>query len=784
MAINLPTFPEFDLQPRETVPTRFEKYHKRLNNLFAAMGIEEAPRKKAMLLHYVGEDVCDIFDTLTVPAPEPDTNGDVYKSAVKAISDHFEPQKCVDHHVYNFRKEAQRPNEKTSEFYTRLQLLARKCEFTDVNLEIKRQLIQTTTSARIRRKAIEQGLNLDQILKYARAMEMADDQAAEIETEQSNAIRHRSVTKTHYPKPQSETDHSSKCGLCGGSYPHKYQCPAKGKRCLVCDKLNHFAKMCRNRSAPTKTQVPKKGYRQTKQRARAVTTGKITSRNDESDDSEEQYTYHVSSVSNSPVISDEPMFDVTIGNTSICVMADSGATVNIINEQDYLKMKPRTVLLSCTTRLYPYMSSKPLELCGKFQSDVTNKQDTCSGTFYVAKGPSRSLLSWKTSQRLKLIQVTNAVEETEIPEILKEFSELASGIGEYKGAPVKIHIDESVKPVAQPHRRIPFHVRKQVEEKLDQLMEDDIIERAEGPTSWISPIVVVPKPNNSNEIRICVDMRALNRAIIRERHVIPTTDDIIADLNGCKVFSKIDLNQGYHQFPLHEDSRNLTTFSTHVGLYRYKRLNFGLSCAAEIFQRKVGDAIAGIQGVRNISDDIYVGGVDKAQHDERLVQVLSRLKENQLTVNVPKCLIGVPSMLFFGHIFSGEGVSPDPKKVEAMQSANAPSNPSEVRSLLSSAAFCSRFIRNFATTTRLLRRLTCNGVPWEWGKSEQHSFEKLKAALSAKTTLAYFDPKKPTTIFVDASPIGLGAVLTQENADTKEVTPLYFASRPLTPTES
>ena len=211
--------------------------------------------------------------------------------------------------------------------------------------------------------------------------------------------------------------------------------------------------MCRSRSAPTKTPVPKKGYRQTKQRARDVTTEEIASRNDESDDSEEQYTYHVSSVSNSPVISDEPMFDVTIGNTSICVMADSGATVNIINEQDYLNMKPR-----------PYMSSKPLELCGKIQIDFTNKQDTCSGTFYVAKGPSRSLLSWKTSQRLKIIQVTNAVEETEIPEIFKEFSELTSGIGEYKGAPVKIHIDESVKPVAQPHRRIQFHVRKQVEE--------------------------------------------------------------------------------------------------------------------------------------------------------------------------------------------------------------------------------------------------------------------------------------------------------------------------------
>ena len=411
MAINLPNFPEFDLQPRETVATRFEKYQKRLNNLFAAMGIEEAPRKKAMLLHYVGEDVCDIFDTLTVPEPQPD--GDVYKTAVKAISDHFEPQKCVDRHVYNFRKEVQRPNEKTSEFYTGLQLLARKCEFTDVDLEIKRQLIQTTTSARIRRKAIEQGLNLDQILKYARAMEMADDQAAEIENEQSNAVQRRSVTKTHYPKPQSETNRSAKCGLCGGSYPHKFDCTAKGKRCLSCDKLNHFAKMCRSRSAPTQNPVPKKSYRQTKQRARAVTTEEIASRSDETDDTEDQYTYHVSSVSNSPVISDEPIFDVTIGNTPICVMADSGATVNLINEQDYLKMKPRPVLLSCTTRVYPYMSSKPLELCGKFQSDVTNKQNTCSGTFYVVKGPSRSLLSWETSQRLKLIQVTNVVEERE-----------------------------------------------------------------------------------------------------------------------------------------------------------------------------------------------------------------------------------------------------------------------------------------------------------------------------------------------------------------------------------
>ena len=110
---------------------------------------------------------------------------------------------------------------------------------------------------------------------------------------------------------------------------------------------------------------------------------------------------------------------------------------------------------------------------------------------------------------------------------------------------------------------------------------------------------------------------------------------------------------------------------------------------------------------------------------------------------------------------------------------------SEVRSLLSPAAFCSRFIKDFATITRLLRQLTCSGVKWRWTGEEQSSFESLQAALSAKTTLAYFDPEKSTSIFVDGSPVGLGAVLTQKDSlSTREVTPLYYASCPLTPTQT
>ena len=140
MAINLPTFPEFDLQPRDTVPVRFKKYVKRLDKMFTAMNITRASQKKAMLLHYLGEETCDVFETITVP--EPPEVSDEYKTAVKALADHFEPQKCVDYHIYAFRQETQKSGENITEFYTRLQLLARRCQFADSELEIKRQIIQ------------------------------------------------------------------------------------------------------------------------------------------------------------------------------------------------------------------------------------------------------------------------------------------------------------------------------------------------------------------------------------------------------------------------------------------------------------------------------------------------------------------------------------------------------------------------------------------------------------------------------------------------------------------
>jgi len=218
-------------------------------------------------------------------------------------------------------------------------------------------------------------------------------------------------------------------------------------------------------------------------------------------------------------------------------------------------------------------------------------------------------------------------------DITRQYHDVFTGLGKLKDHSVHLHIDKSVQPVAQRYRRIPFHMRKQLDEHLDKEMELGVIEKATGPTPWVSPLVIVPKPKSPNKIRVCVDMRAPNKAIKRERHNMPTLDELATLLSGAKFFSKLDLNQGYNQLELDEESRFITTFATHRGLYRFKRLNFGVNSAAEVFQEAIRQSFYGLPGVVNVSDDILVFGKDQQSHETNLKGVLERLREKNLTLN-------------------------------------------------------------------------------------------------------------------------------------------------------
>ena len=207
-------------------------------------------------------------------------------------------------------------------------------------------------------------------------------------------------------------------------------------------------------------------------------------------------------------------------------------------------------------------------------------------------------------------------------------------------------------------------------------------------------------------------MGAPNHAIKRARHVIPTIEDLRHDVNGAKVFSKLDLAKGFHQLELHEDSRGITTFSTHVGLRRFCHLNFGTNSAPEIFHEELRKLLVGIKGVRNIHDDILVTGTDDQDHLRALSETFQRLQEAGLTLKRSKCVFAQSELTFFGLVFNKDGILPDPDKVKAIQHISVPTNVAQLRSFLGMTNYSAQFIPDYATLVDPLRSLTKKDVRW------------------------------------------------------------------------
>ncbi|XP_065068432.1 uncharacterized protein K02A2.6-like [Rhopilema esculentum] len=425
---------------------------------------------------------------------------------------------------------------------------------------------------------------------------------------------------------------------------------------------------------------------------------------------------------------------------------------------------------------------------GKFESLVETKKRYAIAKFYVTEDNGGCLLNASTAQDLGLISLhlnqvhspTGNIQNKDLNDIVNQYPDVFKGLGKMKGKQIDLVIDSKVKPIAQKcRRRIPFHLRKKVESEISKLLDQVIIERVpeNEQTDWVSPIVCVPKKNG--DIRICIDMRAASTAVKRVCHPIPTVKDISIDLNGATVFSKLDLAQAYHQLELCPSSRQITTFTTHIGLFRCKRLNFGTSSASEIFQHTLQLALQGLNGVKNIADDIIIFGKDVNEHNENLNACLRRLKELNLTLNFEKCKFLKENLEFFGFIFSKEGKRPDPKKIAAFVNAATLTTSTEVRSLLGMSNYCSQFIPDYATVTEPLRNLTKKNAQFNWTERCEEAFNTLKDLLTSRPVVSYFDIEKETTV----SPVGLSAILWQRKPGSAQENIVAFASRSLSPVE-
>ena len=447
-------------------------------------------------------------------------------------------------------------------------------------------------------------------------------------------------------------------------------CPAKNKICRECNKEGHFAgsKFCRKKKKSAETNTIR-GEPTAEQFSAIDNFGhEFTVRN------EDRYN--------------TPKCSAIIGGKTVSFLIDSGAVNNVIDKCTYNMISSEVSLQPATKKLYAFGQSSPLTLLGEFNAKITINNYAITATFFVFDGDACNLISADTASKLHIFSVPQDIcnvimnDNTDLETVVKaQYPECFRGVGKLKGVQVKLHIDPSCEPVAQPVRRLPFSYRSKVESALSKLVDEDIIEPVHGVAStWVSPLVIVPKAGD--DVRLCVDMRRANTAIVREGYPVPTVQEMLVELNGAQVFSKLDLKQGFFQCELEPGSRDITTFVSHVGLFRMKRLGMGVSAAPEVFQYTIQKIFNGLNGVLNMADDIVVFGKSSEEHKERLLQVMSRLSECGLTLNSSKCSFGLSSIKFLGHVLSQSGVSPDPAKIESILSARSPDTVSELRGFL------------------------------------------------------------------------------------------------------
>ena len=407
--------------------------------------------------------------------------------------EYFEPRKHHLFNVYQFRQLTQGKEESYDDFGTRLKLAVGPCDFpTDWrDVEIQLQLIEKGKSRQVRRRLLSKPHTLMKALDFTRALAMSDKHAERIEIgRQSHGTDTNPEEKLYTLRQQAQSKTAEKvCFSCGGTFPHaggRMKCPARGKKCLTCNKMNHFAKCCRMKGKEDKGVL------------------KAVERDSDSSDGE-------SLCSIEKVGADKHnqgcrrMSSVTVENREFQVLVDTGATVDVMDEITLKRLlADKVTLRRSSSVLHAYQPnenpSAPLKVVGKFEAIVESNTRIAPATFHVIKGQKSTepLTGFQTMEDLGLVKVVNTVqsEETITSNLLKEYADLFRSIGKMKGVKVNLHVDPAITLVAQAHRRILFSVRPKLE--ADWRNSRLIIERVEKPSV---PCVGVPCNYNAEAVQ-------------------------------------------------------------------------------------------------------------------------------------------------------------------------------------------------------------------------------------------------------------------------------------------
>ncbi|XP_061909872.1 uncharacterized protein K02A2.6-like [Entelurus aequoreus] len=749
---------------------QWSSYTERFDYFVAANGIDDG-KIVPTFLSVIGPKTFTLLRSILQPEKP---GSKTYKNIVDILTKHFSPKPLVIAERFRFHRRHQEEGESVTMFMAALRKLAEHCEFGDTLSDALRDRLVCglANEAAQKRLLTESDLTLEKAINVSVSMEMASREAQQLHV------------KVH--KLSINQDVQGPCFRCGKSGHLASACWCKDMDCHKCGKRGHVERACRYKKSKedgskTGNKVKSAHYKKKRQ----VHTVKYEKESN-SDSSEEDMSTTVNTirVMNVGESSDGFWAKAKLEGHSIKMQIDTGSRASLVSYKIYRKHMRHLPLRPADTVFRAY-TGHTVHMKGMTDVLVQCNDQTVRLPVYITQGDYAAIMGrvWLKAIHLNWQEVRKMSDSsTQLQMILEKHKEVfRDELGCMENITVKLHVKPDTKPVFLRARPVPYAIRSKVETDLDALVKNGVLEPVTT-SEWATPIVPVQKKNGG--IRTCGDFKVtVNPALIAEQYPLPLIDDLFAGLSGGQKFSKIDLNQAYLQMQVDEQSREMLTINTHKGLFRYCRLPFGITSAPALFQRAMDQILCGLAGVQCYLDDILCTGANDEDHLHNLDATLQRLREYGLRVRKEKCDFFQSSVEYLGHVIDAKGLHTAPSKITAIVEAPPPQNISQLRSFLGLLNYYGRFIPNLASLLQPLHELLRQDKTWKWTASCQEAFEKAKGALTTSEVLTHFNPSLQIQLACDASPYGVGAVLSHILPNGEEK-PIAFASRTLNKAES
>ena len=793
----------------------FDEWLEILEAWFIINEITDNANKRAALITKIGTKGYKVMRSLVQPSKPLQTAYDVI---VKALKAHYTPPVSEIMLRFHFHKRHQHQGENISQFVAELRRLSDGCNFTDVEEMLRDRLVVGIRDVAIQGKLLskkKEDLTFKNTFAVAVAMETARKDVQDIKSlpkTEENVNKVYSKKERSKKTVKSSSGHKSSaskstvktnfpCWRCGNASHQPDDCSFKKDKCHKCSKLGH-----------TKSQCEKvKAYLAKKRTARANLIESDSEPESDNDEVEVNYLMHLTSGNVNKIEKvDVISLPLIVNSQSVPFEMDTGSPWSIVSKKVYDSLGDMPPIKSQAVSLRDYNGS-PVEILGSVDVNVqlaAQSESVKLPLLITSKGASLCGRQWLSQLG---IQVQGAIESAvksssvqaisakpalkNLDSILDQEAEVfnTTKLGKLKGYQAKVYPVEEAKTLFYKASSVAYSTKVKLDAEIEKLLEQEVIEPVRY-SDYACPLVIAKKSDGN--IRICGNYKLTANKVLRlEKYPIPSLEDLLQSLQGGVKFSKLDLSHAYHQIELDEDARKFTTVNTHRGLFRFCRLPFGIASAPAIFQRTMESLLGDIPMCKAYLDDVIISGRNDAEHLANLETVLSRLRESGLRLKRDKCSFLQESITYLGHRLDASGIRPVEDKVSAIKDAPEPQNQEELQSFLGLLGYYRKFIPNLSKEIAPLNELLQKkyksakksktskpSSAFQWGSAQKKAFKKAKELLSSDTLLVHYNSDWPVLLQCDASPYGLGSVISHVLPDGSE-RPIAFASRSLSPAE-